>query len=178
MVIRACNEDIRGRIKGAMMIRRIFAGSIIGLLVFVTPLAVACDLSCAFSFMESDCHAAQTGSLAMASTGMNMDGMSMPGMDMREVPGEMGQSSDSSVSPGHAAHPFIGDMGPCEKQACDTSAVAAKGWRSGDSHFQVLLVASGTHRAEAAPALFRVARDEVTNRFGYYESSLRLNLRI
>lgn len=178
IAIRGCNEDICSRIIGGMTIRRIFASSIAAVLLLVTPLAVACDLSCAFSFMESDCHATQTRSGVTASAGMSMDGMEMSGMDMPETPSQMAQSPDSVVSPGHAAHPSIGDMGPCEKQACDSSAVATKSSRSGDSHFQVLLVATRTHGAEVAPVLFRSARDEVTTRFSYSGPSLRLNLRI
>jgi hypothetical protein len=173
-----CNGHIDSRIKGEMMIRRIFASSIVALLLLITPLAVACDLSCAFSFMKADCHAAQTDSLASASARMNMDGMDMAAMDMPEVPGELSPSSDSAVSLGHAAHPSIGDMGQCEKQTCDSSAVTAESWRSDDSHFRVLLIATGTHRAEAAPVLFRSARDETTNGLRDDGNFLRINLRI
>lgn len=159
-----------------MTIRRIFASSIAALLLLVTPLAVACDLSCAFSFTDSDCHAAQVNS---ASSGTNVNGMSMPGMDMPEAPAQMGQPADSSFAGAHAAHASIGDMGPCERQACASrSAVSVRNSRSGDSRFQVLLATTGTHGAEAAPALFRVARDEITSRTSGHRSALRLNLRI
>jgi hypothetical protein len=162
-----------------MMIRRTLASSIVGLLLAVSPLAAACELSCAFSSMKSDCHSAQSDSQVLSSAGMKTDGMSMAGMDMPEAPGEMGQPADSAISRAHAAHPSMGDMGPCEKQACDGgSAVTAKSSRFGDSHFQIVFVATRTPRADVTPILFRIARDEITPQFSAAGSPLHLNLRI
>jgi hypothetical protein len=179
--MRACNEDIRRRIKEGMVIRRIFASSIVVLLLLVTPLAVACDLSCAFSSLVSDCHAAQTAVQTPASGEMNMDGMDMAGMDMPKTPGEMGRPAGPVVSRTHEVHPSIGDMGPCEKQACDgSSAVSANAKKSSfrDLHVPVVLVAAETHPADAAPALFRIARDEITQQSSAGAGPLHLNLRV
>lgn len=163
-----------------MVIRRTFATSIVALLLAVSPLAVACDLSCAFSSMESDCHSPQLDSRDLPSVGTNTDGMNMAGMDMPETPSELSESGDSTVSPAHVAHPSIGDMGPCEKQACDGgSAVFAKSFRLGDLHSQLHFVATRADGAEAALGLFRVARDEITApQLSAGGSPLPLNLRI
>lgn len=163
-----------------MMIRRVFATSIVALLLAISPLAVACDLSCAFSSMKSDCHSAQTDSRDLASVGTSMDGMNMAGMDMPETRSELNESEDSAVSPAHVAHPSIGDMGPCEKQACDGgSAVFAKSFRLGDLHSQLHFVAARTRHAKAELALFRAARDEITApQLSAGGSLLSLNLRI
>ncbi len=180
LVPRSCMEGSQCRsIEIGMKMQQIFAGSIVGLLLAVSPLAVACELSCAFSSMGSDCHSAQKDSQSLASAGMNMDGMNMARTDMPETPGEMGQPSYSAISRAHAAHPSIGDMGPCEKQACDSrSAISEKSSRLGDWNFQLLFAAAGAPRADAAPALFCVARDEITRQFSVDGSSLHLNLRI
>ena len=58
-----CNcETLWRKIETGMMIRRIFAGSIVALLLSVSSLAAACDLSCAFASMNSDCHSQQAES--------------------------------------------------------------------------------------------------------------------
>ena len=81
-----------------MMIRRIFAGSIVALLLSVSSLAAACDLSCAFASMNSDCHSQQTESQDSASGGMNMDGMAMAGMTMPEMASSEGQQAVPAIS--------------------------------------------------------------------------------
>lgn len=165
-----------------MKIRRILASSITGLLLLFTPLAVACDLSCAFSSMESDCHSGRAAvSQGSDSSGMNMAGMEMAGMDMSMMAVEMGQAGDSAIASAQAAHPAIGDMGPCEKQVCDSRAtISTYGSKSGfgNLHFRVLVAIPGARLANARPALFRIARDETTQPNGADGISLHLNLRI
>lgn len=162
-----------------MLTQRIFVIATVGLLLAFSPLAMACDISCAFASTGSDCNSAQVNSHAVASSGMDMN---MSGMGMPETPNalsHLSQAAESSTSRAHTAHPSIGDMGPCEKQACDGgSAVFAESFRSGDSHSQLHFVAARTHRADAAPALFRVARDEITTQSIAGSSLLPLNLRI
>jgi hypothetical protein len=179
--MRVCNEDIRCRIKGGMVIRRIFASSIVALLLLVTPLAVACDLACAFSSLVSDCHTAQAAVQTPASGEMNMDGMNMSGMDMSKTPGEMDRPADAAASRTHEVHPSIGDMGPCEKQACAGSPATSTNVKKsdlGNLHVPVALVAAERHPADAASALFRIPRDEITQQSGAGGSHLHLNLRI
>lgn len=162
-----------------MMIRRIFAGSIVALLLSVTSLAAACDVSCAFASMSSDCHAKQTGSQDSAPGGMTMDGMAMAGMTMPEMATGEVQQGVSAISRSKASHPSIGEMGPCERQACDSgSAVFAKTTRSGDSHFHSILGVAETPCADGPLTLFRDARDDIAMPHVRDGSPLHLSLRI
>jgi hypothetical protein len=162
-----------------MMIRRIFAGSIVALLLSVTPLAAACDVSCVFASMSSDCHAKQTGSQDSAPGGMTMDGMAMAEMTMPEMGTGEDQQGVSAISQSKASHPSIGEMGPCERQACDNgSAIFAKTTRSGDSQFHSILAVAETPRADGPLTLFRDARDDIATPHVRDGSPLHLSLRI
>ena len=162
-----------------MMIRRIFAGSIVALLLSVSSLAAACDVSCAFASMNSDCHSEQTESRESAPGGMKMDGMAMAGMTMPEMAGGEDQQTVSAATRANIGHASIGEMGPCEKQTCDnSSAVSAKTSRSGDSHFHSILAVTETPRADIAPLFFHDARDDVASHCPSDGSPLQLSLRI
>ena len=162
-----------------MMIRRTFAGSIVALLLSVSPLAAACDLSCAFAAMKSDCHSQQTESQDLTSGGMKMDGMAMAGMTMPETAQSEDQPAVSAVSQTKAIHPSIGEMGPCERQACDSSsAVSAKSSRSADSHLYSIPAVTDTSRASNALSLFHGARDSIATFHVRDGSPLHLSLRV
>src|ERR1700688_5031749 len=103
-----------------MMIRRIFLGSIVRLLLSVSSLAAACDLSCAFASMTSDCHAKQTEAQNSPSGQMKMDGMAMPEMSGGDSMNQQMVSGPSRSMPLHAT--FV-DMGTCERQSCDQAPV-------------------------------------------------------
>jgi hypothetical protein len=157
-----------------MIIRRIFAGSIVALLLTVSPLAAACDLSCAFARADSDCHSQKVEAQDPASGGMTMDGMAMP---------EMAQNKDqlamSTISRANANHPSIGDMVPCEKQSCNSNtAVSAKTSRSVDSQFHTILAATETLGSREILKLLHGARDDVATYYIRDGSSLHLTLRI
>ena len=86
----------------------------------------------------------------------------MAGMTMPEMANGEDQQAVSAISRLKASHPSIGEMGPCEKQACDNgSAVFAKTTRSGDSHFHSILAIAETPRADGALTLLRDARDDI-----------------
>ena len=162
-----------------MMIRRIFAGSIVALLLSVSSLAAACDVSCAFASMSSDCHSEQTKSQDSAPDGMKMDGMAMAGMTMPEMASGEDRQTVSAISRAKASHPSIGEMGPCEKQACnDSSVVSAKTGRSVDSHFHSILAVTDAPRDDGALKLFHDARDDVATHHVRDGSPLQLSLRI
>ena len=164
-----------------MMIRRIFGGSIVALLLTMSPLAAAFDLSCAFASMNSDCHSQGSELQDSASGGMKMDGigMAMDGMTMPEMAPSEDQLAVSALSRTNASHPSIGEMGPCEKQSCDNnSAVNAKTTRSVDSHFHSILAVAETPRAGDALALFHDARDDIARHRHRDENPLHLSLRI
>src|ERR1700674_4609123 len=109
------------------MIRRIFAGSIVAILLSASSMAAACDLSCGFASMKSDCHARQAEPQDSSSGDMNMSGMSMAGMTMPEMSShdsidQQMVSAPSRTMPVHAA---VVDMGACERQSCDQAPVLA-----------------------------------------------------
>jgi hypothetical protein len=161
------------------MIRRIFAGSIAALLLSVTSLAAACDVSCAFASMSSDCHAQQTESQDSAPGGMTMDGMSMAGMTMPGMAKAEDQQTAPAISRSEASHASIGEMGPCERQDCDNgSAIFAKTARSGDSQFHSLLAATEIPRADGLLTLFHGARTDIAHYRPSDGSPLPLSLRI
>jgi hypothetical protein len=167
------------KIEIGMMNRRIFAGSVVALLLSASSLAAACDLSCAFLSMNSDCHAEQTESQDSAPDGMKMDGMAMAGMTMPEMASGGERQAVSANSQARASHPSIGEMGPCEKQACDNgSAISATTARSGNSHFHSILAASETPRDLGALKLFHDARDDVATHHVRDASPLQLSLRV
>jgi hypothetical protein len=162
-----------------MIVRRIFAGSIVALLLSVSSLAAACDLSCAFASMSSDCHSEQAAAQDSAPGGMAMNGMSMAGMTMPGMAGGGGQPANSVAARANTSHPSIGEMGPCEKQNCDNgSAVSAKTTRSVDSHSHSLLAVAGTPRADGALPFFHDARDDIAHYRTLDASPLHLSLRI
>jgi hypothetical protein len=175
-----CNgETLCRKIESGMMIRRIFAGSIVALLLSLSPLAAACDLSCAFPSVNSDCHSEQTKPQGPSSGDMKMDGMATDGMTMPEMANSEGQQGLSAISLANAAHPSIGEMGPCERQACDTgSAVSAKTSRSADLHFHSMLAVADTSRVSNALSLFHGARDNIATDHVRDGSPLHLSLRV
>ena len=159
--------------------RRIFAGSIAALLLSVSPLAAACDLACAFATVTSDCHSGARGIQDSSSGAMSMDGMVMAGMTMPKTASRKVQAADSAISPAGAVHPSIGDMGLCEKQACDsTSAVSTKATRSVVSHFNSLSALIEAPRAEVAQLPIHNARDDIAASSVHTGTPLPLNLRI
>ena len=162
-----------------MLVRRIFAGSIVALLLSVASLAAACDLSCAFASMSTDCHSAQTSSQDSAVGGVKMDGMAMAGMTMPGMAGGEGQQAVSAAAPANVAHPSIGEMGPCEKQNCDNgSAVSAKTTRSIDTLSHSHLAVTEARLAVDALTIFHDARDDIASFHVRDGSPLHLSLRI
>lgn len=163
-----------------MILRRIFAGSMAVLVLSVSALAAACDVSCAFASMISDCHSEQTVSQDAAPGGMKMDGMAMAGMTMPEMADAQSQQSGFAILQANAGHhPTIGEMGPCERQGCDNnSAVSATSRRSGNSHFHSVLAATETPHADSALPLIRGARDAIAPDPVRDASPLHLGLRI
>ena len=162
-----------------MKIRRIFAGSMVALLLSVSPLAAACDLSCAFASMNSDCHAQRAETQDAASGGMHMDGMDMDGMTMPGIAHSPEQKAASANSGVMANHPSIREMGPCEKQSCDgDSAVSAKTSRAFTSQHELILASVRIPRAHSAPPLLRDARDDIAKHHILDGSPLHLSLRI
>jgi hypothetical protein len=162
-----------------MKMRRIFTGTIVALLLSVSPLAVACDLSCAFASMNSDCHAQRAETQDAASGGMRMDGMAMDGITMRGMAHSPEQKAASAISGVMPNHPSIGEMGPCEKQSCDgDTAVSEKTRRSLPTQHNLILRIAENPRLISAARLIRDARDDIATHHIRDGSPLHLSLRI
>jgi hypothetical protein len=162
-----------------MAIRRIFAGSIVALLLSVSSLAAACDLSCAFASMNSDCHSQQTESQDSAVGAMKMDGMEMAGMAMPGMASNQDQQTVSAISQTRAGHASISEMGPCERQACDNgTTVTVKASRSVAPQLLSILAVAETPRAVSAHPHFHGARDDVARYRPLDGSPYLLSLRI
>jgi hypothetical protein len=158
-----CNAETLWRsIAIGMRIKRIFAGSIVALLLSVSPLAAACDLSCAFARADSDCHRQKLETEDPASGGMKMDGMTMVGMSMPDTDATADPLASFTSSRENANHPSIGEMGPCERQNCDSgSAVFARSSRSVASGRHLFLAVTGKFRVREMQIPFHDARDDV-----------------
>jgi hypothetical protein len=180
MISSSCHGgELYRRIEDRMKIKRILAGSIVALLMSVSALAAACDLSCAFASMSSDCHSGQSQTLNSESRGMKMDGMAMAGMAMPQMASSAEQQSVSATDHTSNSHPSIGDMGPCERQSCNgETAIAARASHSVPSSFQLAAVVAVARCVDLSPPDFHDARQHLAADFSRSASPFPLSLRI
>jgi len=105
--------------------------------------------------------------------------MVMAGMTMPETASGEVQTTDSAIAVAGAVHPSIGDMGLCEKQACDsTSAVSTKATRSVVSHLNSLSPVIEAPPDEVAQLPIHNARDDIAASSVHIGTPLPLSLRI
>ena len=164
-----------------MLVRRIFTGSIVVILLSVSSLAAACDLSCGFVSMKSDCHAQQAEPQDSSSGGMNMNGMRMAGMTMPEMSGgdsvnQQMVSASSRTMPFHAA---VVDMGTCERQSCDQAPVlAAKANHSAAAQSHAVCVDTGFPQIDSLQNASHDARDGLARLAQVVHAPLSVSLRV
>lgn len=159
-----------------MIIRRIFAGSIVALLLSVSALAAACDLSCAFASINSDCHAQQTETQNSPSGNMKMDGMAMPEMNAGDSMSQQTVSAPSRTMPIHAAG---GDMGTCERQSCDRAPVlAVKANRPAAAKSDAVCALTGFPHIASLQTTSHGARDGLARHGQVVHSPLSVSLRV
>ena len=179
-----CKRKPRGlRMESEMKVKRTIAGSIAALLLAVTSMAAACDLSCAFAMASSDCHAGESTTGSAGSTdamaGMDMGGMDMSGMAMPGVNERVTRPSASEIAPAKAAHPSIGDMGPCERQTCDKGTfVFVKAGRSAVQRVQAAPPALPVSSLAAGLPIFGDVRYDAAPVSPFRTASLNSILRI
>jgi hypothetical protein len=162
-----------------VMIRRTSASLIIALMLCVSSMAGACDLSCSFARQRSDCHALGAKRLTTAGAGMRMDDMAMDGMAMPGMVGGQDQIAVSAKAEGMPGHPSIGEMGPCERQSCDNGlAVSARTSRMTAPQVHLILAPIEAPLAARASSIFNDARDDIATGFPRDGSPLLLSLRI
>ncbi len=165
-----------------MTIRRILAGSILALLLTMCPLAAACDLSCAFASMTSDCHAQQTETQNSPSGNMKMDGMegmggmNMPGMSGSDSRNQPMASGPSRPMPIHAA---VADIGSCERQSCDPAPVVAfKGSHAAAAKSGAIRALTGFPHIASLQTATRDARDSLDCHDRVAHRLLNVSLRV
>jgi hypothetical protein len=163
-----------------MIVTRTIAGLVVTLLLAVTSMAAACDLSCAFALANSDCHPQDATSQSSADSSVAMDGMDMPGMAMPGMTPIANHPSISDISQARVGHhPSIGTMGPCERQSCDKSSFGSvKTNRVRASRPTVVLPIAQNPRGDTARSHSYDARDDVASDPPSYRNSFQLSLRI
>jgi hypothetical protein len=114
----------RRRIESIVTLKRMLAGSIVILMLAVSSMAAACDLSCGFAEAQADCHSmrmkAGDSSVAdMRTSDTEMGGMAMPPESSATLPDRVAISPALRTEMRHAR---IGEMGPCERQSCNEFA--------------------------------------------------------
>ena len=163
-----------------MNMKRAVASSIVALLLAVTSMAAACDLSCAFGLAGSDCHASGERAQPSMASAIDMSGMSMmAGMAMPGMSDGQSQRSTPVISRVQSAHPSIGDMGPCERQSCDKGSFVfvEAGRANSRATFSILRLGHSATEGAALRA-FHGARDEVATPPSFQASPLKSVLRI
>ncbi len=172
-------ESLWSRIEICMTTRRMFACSIVALLVVTSALSLACGLSCSFASMNSDCHSLQAETRDSADGGMQMGGIAMAGMTMPEMAvGEKHQTA-STFTPANAGHPLIGETGMCGMHSCDNAtAVSSRANHSVDSALHSLVAKFVSSTGLIPPQLFRDARDDIPHDPPGDASPFSLSLRI
>jgi hypothetical protein len=162
-----------------MRIRRIFAGSIVALLLSVSPLAAACDLACAFARADSECHSQAAPGQSPAHAGAKTDGMAMAGMTMPKMPGAEDPQTESVAAHANGGHPSMGEMGACEKQPCNHGfAISARTRRSFDPRVPSIVANTKFPAADLAAVPLHDARDNLANDHPSDASPFQLSLRI
>ena len=161
----ACRPIIAWRrIVNGTMLKRAFASSLVGLLLSVSALAAACDIRCSFPSSKSDCHSRQTAYPNPSSDEMNMSAMDMAGMAMPATARAGTPQSVSAIRNETSSHPSIGEMGPCERQACDeNSFVSAKRNLFKAPRFNFVAPLQAIRPATGVSAHAHDARDDVAS---------------
>jgi hypothetical protein len=160
-----------GKRDSAVKIKRIFAGSLTALLLCVSSLAAACDLSCGFAQLESDCHSPRIA----VKESMPAE-MAMPEMAGASSTNQQMFLHSSQAIPAHAA---LVDVGACERQSCDQAqALAAKGNHSTAAPLDTIRAVGGFSRIHSAQTAFHDARDDLAPLGPASHSPLSVSLRI
>jgi hypothetical protein len=157
-------------------IRGIFAVSLVALLLFVSSLAAACDLSCGFALFRSDCHSPEVAATVSGVSDKTMAGMRMAeGADENSIDRQIASSPQKAMP----AHALLADMGACERQSCDqTQALASKADHSTAAQFETISIDAESPCVERLQAAFHESRDDIRLFSPFVNSSLDVSLRI
>jgi len=169
------------RIDDIVNLKRMLAGLIIVLMLSVSSMAAACDLSCGFAKAQADCHSSRmksqdSSAAGMEMSGTGMDGMTMPPESSASLPGPGATFSSSHMEMHHA---LMGEMGPCERESCDEyGAYISKLTRHDASQFRAALTVVSLPRMAQLQASFYDPRDGIATFSPGDRVPLRTTLRI
>jgi hypothetical protein len=156
--------------------RRIFAGILAALLLCVSSLAAACDLSCGFALFRSDCHSPQMAAEESQRPEMAMAGMAMPEMAGDSSTNQPMLSSAPKSMPGHAV---LAEMGACMRQSCDQAqTLASKANHSTAGQFETVSTVSSFSHMENLRAAFHEVRGGIAPHLPRVQTQLDVSLRI
>ena len=170
----ACERP--GPRKNSVKFRRIFAGSLVMLLMYVSSLAAACDLSCGFSLFRSDCHSPEIASADSGPSDITMVAMTMPEMAGENSTERQISSSPKQAMPPHAA---LADLGACERQSCDQAqALPSKADHSTAAQFDTISTVAESSCMESLRIACPESRDGSPPFSAFVYSPLDVSLRI
>ena len=159
-----------------MKIKRIFVGTIAVLVMCVSSLLPACDLSCGFSPFRSDCHSPQMATGESDASDMSMDGMTMP---ESAVDSPADQSVVSSISQEMSAHEAFVEMGACERQSCaQAPGIVSISIHSAAAQFEKISAVIGFPGMKLPKIVSHDARDDISPPNRAVRISLDVSLRI
>jgi hypothetical protein len=155
-------------------IRRIFAGSLVVLLLCVSSLAAACDLSCGFALFGSDCHSPE-----MAAADSGPSDMTMDAMTMSELAGENSTIQPMVSQQAMPVHAVLSEMGACERQSCDQGqALASKANHSAAAQFDAVSLITESADSEILRAALHESQDDISLFNPVVHSPFDVSLRI
>jgi hypothetical protein len=141
------------------------------LLLCVSSLAAACDLSCGFALFRSDCHSPQ-----MAAEEFQRPEMAMPEMAGDSFTNHLMVSPVPQSMPGHAV---LAEMGACMRQSCDQAqTLTSKANHSTAGQFETVSTVSCFSHMESLRAAFHEARAGIAPLTPIVHSPLDVSLRI
>ena len=148
-----------GKRNRGVKIRRILAGILVALVLCVSSVAAACDLSCGFAAFQPDCHSSMAAADS-ASADMTMAGMTMT---QAAVGGPVNAPAALSAPQSMPAHAALVEMGACARQSCDQAPVlAARSNHSTATQFEKTMPLAADCLAGPRSISFHVARDDVS----------------
>jgi hypothetical protein len=149
---------------------------LVALLLCVSSLAAACDLSCGFALFRSDCHSPQMAGGESGSPDTTMAGMAMPEMAADSSAIQQVVFTAPQAMPLHAV---LVDMGACARQSCDQAqALASKVNHPTSAQFETVSIAAGFSRMDSLRVAFHETRDDIAPISPIAHSCLDISLRI
>ena len=159
-----------------MKIKPIFVSTVAVLLMCVSSLLPACDLSCGFSLFRSDCHSPRMAAAESDAPDMTMAGVTMPESDGDSPTNQPLVSSVPQEMPAHAA---LVEMGACARQSCaEASGLVSSSIHSAATQFERISAVTAFSGVELPKIIFHDARDDISPPDRAVHLSLDVSLRI